>query len=387
MISPEWYYSTIAQASAAIIGLTIAFTISTHLSRRERRRKRTDEAREEAVALKQKYQPLMDTIARTIKDSSNIDSSNTRYELEDVSSVEEWASDQNNPVSARIWALTSGISHVLSDFSLLSAEPSRNQIEILQNAVQELEYRLLYRNNGNDETLYTEVVGRPIEEADNHYYSDDIFEENDRISAWLDRNRRTRDENIAGARPSDLTGKNILSLVTIMEIIDADLDEFGVNAVESDLTADFLQQNFGTYVLSTSMKLAAFGIFLPILFLISLPDFSLPMWAIERIPSIIFDAIDIGDALLHLAMELIIFIMTSFYTLRLFTIMVIDMNTTVPTMAELLGESDEDEQDNESDLDTESTKSDVIQLIQRYIQLAQFKSLPTELQDSIRGGS
>ncbi len=388
MISPEWYYSTIAQASAAIIGLTIAFTVSTHLSRRERRRRRTDKAREEAVDLKQKYQPLMDTIARTIKDSSDIDYDNIRYELEDVSSVEDWASDQINPVSARVWALTSGISYVLSDFSLLSAEPSRDQIEILQNAVEELEYNLLYRDNGNDRILYSELMDQPIEEADNHYYFDDILDENERISAWLDRNRRTRDENIAGARPNDLTGKNIFSLVTIMEIVDAELDDFGINVVESDLTADFLQRDFGTYVLSTSMKLASFGIFLPVLFLISLPDFSLPVWVVEQIPSTIFDAIDIGDALLHLAAEIIIFVMTSFYTLRLFTIMTIDMNTTVPTMSDLLGNSDKADQDGESNQETDDTRlTELVKLAQYVIRWAQIKSLPTELQESMRGGS
>jgi hypothetical protein len=382
MVTPAWFYSTIAQASAAIIGLTIAFTVSTHLSRRERRRRRTDKAREEAIELKQRYQPLMDTIARTIKENADINVDNTRYELEDVSSVESWASNKNAPISAQIWALTSGISQTLSDFTVLSAEPTREQLAKLQNAVQELEYTLLYRDNGNDKTLYTEITGQPPEEAEGFYYHDDILEDTERISAWLDRNRRTRDENIAGARPSDLTGKNIFSLTTIMEILDSDLDNFGVNAVESDLTADFLQRNFGSHVLSTSTRLAVFGIFLPILFLISPPDLSLPMWIVEVIPSTVFDVIDGAQTLLNLLAQITILSASAFYTVRLFTIMRLDMNTTVPTMGELLGVEDENESEAESDSTPDNPQ--FTGLLRYVVQWVQVKSLPKNLQDEVR---
>lgn len=382
MVTPAWFYSTIAQASAAIIGLTIAFTVSTHLSRRERRRRRTDKVREEAIELKQRYQPLMDTIARTIKEATDISVDNTRYELEDVSSVESWASNKNAPVSAQIWALTSGISHILSEFTILSAEPTREQLEKLQNAVQELEYSLLYRDNGNDRILYTEITGQPPEEAERFYYHDDILEDADRISAWLDRNRRTRDENIASARPRDLTGKNIFSLVTIMEILDSDLDNFGVNAVESDLTAGFLQRNFGSHVLSTSARLAVFGIFLPILFLISSPDLSLPMLVVEVIPSSVIDVIDGAHILLNLLAQLTILSASAFYTIRLFTIMRLDMNTNVPTMAKLLGVDGEGESNNESD--STSDNPQLTKLLRYVVQWAQVKSLPKDLQDEVR---
>lgn len=382
MVAPAWFYSTIAQASAAIIGLTIAFTVSTHLSRRERRRRRTDKAREEAIELKQRYQPLMDIIARTIKENADLNVDNTRYELEDISAVESWANNKGVPVSAQIWALTSGISHTLSDFIVLSAEPTREQLEKLQNAVQELEYSLLYRDNGNDRILYTEITGQPPEEAEGFYYHDDILADADRISAWLDRNRRTRDENIVGARPDDLTGKNIFSLVTIMEILDSDLDKFGVNAVESDLTADFLQRNFGSHVLSTSARLALFGIFLPILFLISSPDLSLPMRVVEAIPSTVFDVIDGSHILLNLLTQITILSASAFYTVRLFTIMRLDMNTTVPTMGELLGVDDGDKSSAESDTTSEDGRLEI--LLRYVIQWAQVKSLPKDLQDEVQ---
>jgi hypothetical protein len=324
----------------------------------------------------------MDTIARTIKENAGVNVDNTRYELEDVSSVESWASNKNAPVSAQIWALTSGISHILSDFTVLSAEPTRDQLAKLQNAVQELEYSLLYRDNGNDRILYTEITGQPPEEADGFYYHDDILEDADRISAWLDRNRRTRDENIAGARPEDLTGKNIFSLVTIMEILDSDLDSFGVNAVESDLTADFLQRNFGSHVLSTSARLAVFGIFLPMLFLISSPDLSLPMQVVEAIPSIFFDVIDGSHILLNLLAQITILSASAFYTVRLFTIMRLDMNTTVPTMGELLGVDDGEESSTEPD--TTSDNGRLARLLQYVVQWAQVKSLPKDLQDEVQ---
>lgn len=383
MVAPSWFYSTIAQASAAIIGLTIAFTISTHLSRRERRRKGTDEAREEASDLKQKYQPLMDTIARTIRTSAGFTVDNPRYELENVSSVESWANDKETPISARVWALTSGISYILSDFSLLNPETARDQIELLHKAVQELEYSIFHCDNGNDRLLYSEIMNQDSEEADGHYYFDDILDEPDGITAWLDRNRRTRDENIAGARATDLTGENIFSLGVIAEILDADLDDFVISAVESDLTADFLSTDFGSHVLRTSMKLATFGIFLPILFLITSPDLALPRWGVRAIPPFIFNFIDSSHLLLNLVAQFTILFATAYYTLRLFMIMWIDMRTTVPTMGGLLGIDDEDDS-NEADSDTSSTGLEGP--LQGVIGWIQLWSLPPSIRENLRDG-
>jgi len=193
MVSSAWFYSSIAQASAAIIGLTIAFTISTHLSRRERRRRKTDEAREEAVELKQKYQPTLDTIAETFRNHTDFEPNSGRHELDDVAAVEPWASEMNAPVSARIWALTSGMSNIISDYSRLSGEISHEQLTTLHEAVQELEYGIFRRNAGPDEELYTEITGQDPEDADGHYYFDDILDENDRLESWLERHRRARE--------------------------------------------------------------------------------------------------------------------------------------------------------------------------------------------------
>jgi hypothetical protein len=387
MVTPAWFYSTIAQASAAIIGLTIAFTISTHLSRRERRRRRTDKARNEAIQFKQKYQPLLESIARDIQQETQINVDETRYELEDVSTVESWADDSHDPVSGRIWALTSGISNILSDFTLLSAEPTRNQLETMQNAVQELEYNLLYRDCGNDRAFYTEITGQQPEDADGFYYHDDILGDDESISAWLDRNRRSRDENIAGARASDLTGKNIFSLATIMEILEADLDDFGVSVVESDMTADFLQQDFGTHVLSTSLKLAAFGIFFPILFLVSTPDISLPAEVVTVIPTVIFDVLNGIHMVLNFSAQITIVCLSAFYTLRLFTIMRIDMETTVPTMGQLLDVDSEEEEEESENTQKKSSTSRILHLL-RYISfMAQIRALPKSLRDEINENS
>ena len=179
MVSSAWFFSTLAQATAAIIGLTLAFTVSTHLSRRERRKARTDELRKELADLREKYQYVLDTMSRALRDSdARFNTSGIRFDLTDEQNdIEQWAAQQPDSETARAWAYTSGAAAILSDIDVLSEYTlDREELSQLNGAATELK-NLFARGGGIDETLYRQITQTDAGSVPSDYYFEDIFEE------------------------------------------------------------------------------------------------------------------------------------------------------------------------------------------------------------------
>lgn len=338
MVSSAWFFSTLAQATAAIIGLTLAFTISTHLSRRERQKARTDELREELADLREKYQYVLDTMSRALRDSdAQFNTPDIRFDLTgEQNDVEQWAAQQPDSETARAWAYISGAAAILSNIDVLSEYTlDRKQFSQLNGAATELK-NLFRRSGGIDETLYQQITQTDTGSVPSDYYFEDILEENNRVESWWSRYSTTYHDNIAGVRPNDpaFTGKNLFSWAMLFEDMERDGIEIGSHAVGTEVTSDFMSPRFVERVIWTSMKLGFVGVLLPSLFLISSPGATLPVVVVSMIPPWVtgWGTILVQGGLL---------VVTGFYSLVLFLIMLLDVHYELPTMASALGDGED----------------------------------------------
>ena len=224
--------------------LTIAFTISTHLSRRERRRKRTDDLKRETIEFSEKYQPILDTIAEILRTEGKFTPSNVRYDLINNSNPKQWADNQRDSKVAIAWAYVSGISDLLDDIDYLDAELSSKQISEMNNAARELTTNVIHPETDSSKEVYRSLKNTPIGPLRENYIFHDFLDEKDRINAWLDRYLTARHSNRITFTGYDerFSGKNIYSIYTatchrMVLVIAHGYRDGGSKTVESILTA------------------------------------------------------------------------------------------------------------------------------------------------------
>ncbi|GGL67086.1 hypothetical protein [Halocalculus aciditolerans] len=332
--SQAWLLSALAQATAAIVGLTIAFTISSYTTRREYVLSRTDRYRDEIIEFKEKYQYVFDNMARALKESSSFRYENVRFNLDE--DIDSWAENQRDPKTAEVWARISGIADALSDIEPnLNPDMTREQVGMINKASEELPW---YFGSGTDSSkqVYREVAGLN-EDADlpDGYYFEDIFDEGRRVESWLSRFLTTKYDNQVATKPGDmpLSGQNLYSWATLFEELNRDAKHIASRSVGTDVD-DFLNREFSTNILITDIKLSIVGILIPLLLLVSSPGAKWPEFITSHVP----------DSLLSWLLypvEILLIFAVAYYTGYLFLYMLVDLNYEVPTtMKEALGVED-----------------------------------------------
>ena len=331
--SPAWFFSTLAQATAAIVGLTIAFIITTHMSRREYIRRRTDRIHEDTIRLREKYHGVFDTMAHLLREECDFSYAQVRFDLDNE--IDEWAENQEDPAAARVWAYVSGVAQILTDIeSAYSPELDNEDFGRLNRAGRNLPSSLDVMGSGQG--VYVQVTNTSSEPPSG-FHVEDIFEDHDRIRSWLSRNTTEDHDHTAGVAPDpDLfSGKNIFSWATISEEFERDITLLTSKTPSTDVTDNFTSPNFARRVLITDAKLAVVGIFLPLLFLVSSPDVSLPQLISQFIEGL-SDWSWVVDWS-TIVLEVILLATSGRYTAGLFVLMLVDLGYTPPsTMRDLL---------------------------------------------------
>jgi len=331
-----WLFSALAQATAAIVGLTIAFTISSYTTRREYVLDRTDKYRDEIIEFKGKYQYVFDNMSTTLKEDSTFHYDKVRFDLND--DAENWAEDQLDPKTAEAWAYISGIADILSEVDPnLDPDMTREQVGTINQGSEKL---LGYFANGTDvsKEIYREVV-ELSEDSDvpEEYYYEDIFDEGRRVESWLSRFLTTKYDNQVATKPGDmpLSGQNFYSWATLFEELDRDAKHIASRSVGTDVN-DFLNQEFSTNIIITNIKLSIVGIFIPLLLLVSSPGAKWPEFIASYVPYSLL-------SWLLYPVEILLVFAVVYYTSHLFHYMLVDLNYEVPTtMREVLGSEDTD---------------------------------------------
>lgn len=338
--SPAWLFSTLAQATAAIVGLTIAFTISSYTTRKQYVLERTDRYRDEIIDFKEKYQYVFDNMARSLKEKSSFSYSSVRFNLEE--DIESWADQQPDSKTAEVWAKISGIADVLSDVDPnLDPEMTRQQVGKINQVSEELPAHF---GTGTDsaEQLFRELGSVSQDEnLPDNYYFEDVIDEGRRVESWLSRHLTSRFDNQVATKPGDmpLSGKNFYSWATLFEELDRDAKHLASRSVGTEVD-DFLNREFSTNIIITDLKLSLVGIFIPSLFLISSPSANWPIIITKFIPYSLL-------SWLLYPVEILLVAFVAYYTVKLFAYMLIDLNYKIPTtMADALGVNGENNSQN-----------------------------------------
>ena len=338
--SPAWFFSTLAQASAAIVGLTIAFTISAYTTRQEYRQNRTDRFQDELIRYQEKYQGILSNMSHELREQSRFDTSKKRFRLsddEEEDEVEEWAEDQQDTEVAKVWAHLSTASNILSEIEpALNPNLDEDELGTLHVAARRLPG--YFDPSWTDaEELYKQLSGDS--NVPQGFHVEDVLGQGDRVETWLARNLTERYDNQmltqAGEVPS---GENFYSWATLLAEFRRDTKLLSGKLPSTELT-DFMSPKFAVKVLWLDFWLTITGVLLPSVFLVSSPQ--------AQIPSILIDIITIVPQWIRnwgvYGVQIILIGLSGYFTIRLFVLMFQQIVNEPPTtMNELLGGNDQE---------------------------------------------
>lgn len=289
----EWFFSTLAQSTAAIIGFTIALAAALYTSRLEKIRHQTEALRSRLIDIKDEYRPVLSGVSTTILDQGDFSTGEITPDIDGPAIIEEsedteeafalirylsrgldastdeieaWAEDQSDEQAAIVWAHARRAGGILEDISPLNEnllEPQ--QMRRLLDSVKALKETL---NAGTDssEEFYQEITG---EDPSSSYHTEDIFSESQSIERWLDRNLEDLNRRRVGFEipESIATGRNISNWATVFEEFERDVGLASGSAIGTKVITD-PRKDIKSLLLYAAV-LGIVGIFVPLLFLIT----------------------------------------------------------------------------------------------------------------------
>lgn len=296
----EWFFSTLAQSTAAIIGFTIALAAALYTSRLEKIRHQTESLRDQMIEIQDEYRPVLSGISTTILEDGefstgeitpNIDAQEIIEDSRDMEEaaariqylssgldatpdkIEEWARKQPDEQAALLWAHNKRTLGLVDEISPLTENLlTPEQMGELMDSVRTMK-NLLDANSESAETLYEEITE---DDAGRGFHTEDIFSETDSVERWIDRNLQDYNRRHVGFEIPDsiATGQNISNWATMFEEFERELGLAGGNALDSKIISNPRSdiKEFLTY----AAVLGVVGVFIPLMFLIVSPDS--PVW-------------------------------------------------------------------------------------------------------------
>jgi hypothetical protein len=309
MASPEWFFSTLAQSSAALIGFIIAIATVQYQFERRRIDKRTEELRDELRKMKNKYRSIFTTISITLDDKGFDILANNHiheYNKELTELVDEIHSGKyENPRVIETAAYLARIGHLISQIKP-SDNPRENYL-IRKDKITELselgigmliwfstlESQRKDGKSGIDFSTFpsSTFAGRVDEDGtsiselahelginEEIEYTTDFFEEDGFTTGELNEITQFLDEHFEPENhTSPLTGTNLISLNRIFLQFENDMSN--VRSKQNDTLLDYEPKI--KPILKISVWLAVAGVFLPTLALSTVPtEFYLTGWAL-----------------------------------------------------------------------------------------------------------
>ena len=308
MAEPAQLFSTLVQAAATVIALTLGFASTLYDSRIDSIQEKTDVVRAKFVNLRDKYQSVADSMALKLQEQGDFDdptrdnidpgewmdqygaeqtAAMVLYESQridmSVEDINDWAENQSDTQTARAWALLKNISGILNDITDLSGNLiDRDQFHELRDSVSGLEDLFNPGSDENDE-LYRELTG---EESGSGHHVESIFDESEVLTNWLNNHIEEIDERREGWSSIEphADGTNITSFGVIIGELKIDVFQTVGKMPGSSLLPQSDPVARTTKFLSFTAGLGVFGILLPLLFLITpsgILQIRLPLWAFQ----------------------------------------------------------------------------------------------------------
>lgn len=280
MVDPAYFFSTLAQVSATIVGFVIAFSVGLYPLERQRREGRTDRLRQALINFRNEYSSAIQAMSSISHDGGVTtkaylkDFSNDSNDLRDQVQQDD---DQRGDDSPVIWAHFYRIKQLLekvdaeNDYLLTSDE-----IESLQNSINWL-YGYFDASNSDNSQFHRELSNLPNSDIPDGYYYDDVYDSGsgavnpeDNLKRWIrvESDGRHRSWSGYSSDDSNLSGKNLFSFGTVLEYMEQDFD--GIEARRSGTILDYNPRI--KYILIGAFATGLAGIIVPMLFLFSPPE-------------------------------------------------------------------------------------------------------------------
>ena len=195
MVNSAWFFSTLSQATAAIVGLLVSARLIQYQLERQRRERRTEDLREETKEFEEKFGDVISPMAGAFFENADllIESTPSLYEIHTLSSDElnlEIAMESSKPVVTLYWAHMVRVNHVLMEDIHPSPDPERHYLlseegfGTLRDSIKWLKTNMDQRS-AFIEYLYTDLGM----EADSPYTANvlDVDMPRESLHEWLQR--------------------------------------------------------------------------------------------------------------------------------------------------------------------------------------------------------
>ena len=241
MAKPAWFFSTLAQVTAAIVGFIVAFSAGLYPLERQRREDRTDRLRNALIDFRNEYFDVIRSLS-FVAGNGNVTTKDYLKDFtkdtEELQEEIENDSEQRGKDSALVWAHFHRIQELIDkidaehDFLLTSEE-----LDTLQESIQWL-YGYFDVNNEENKQFYLELSNLfNLEDVDDSYYHDNVYDSGagavkpeEDLREWVQEDSDGRHRNWAGYSDDDsgLTGKNLFTIATIMEYVKQDFEQLQI---------------------------------------------------------------------------------------------------------------------------------------------------------------
>lgn len=309
MAEPEWFFSTLAQASAAIAGLIIAFSVVLYQLERERHERRTEHLREELIQFRNKYENIIRTMGGCLADiiveeetrhlspggtmeSSSISPTNRIIEShlqkidKNPKELKEDIEDDNEIEYPSIVYIVAHFSKILTLIQKIKSSNNprkhylltNSQFNVLNDSIYELDryfaYPIVYYMPEDISEFHTELSEVSDTEklasrlAPYFDTADDSFTNN--LATWIDNNVEGPNDYAEGelSQEFSIEGNTPHSYWIVLNELKQDFSDIDTQRADSILvhSSDISQ------IIIYSGMLLLVGVFLPIVFLFTLPQ-------------------------------------------------------------------------------------------------------------------
>lgn len=211
MVDTAWFFSTLSQATAAIVGLLVSARLIQYQLERQRRERRTEDLREEIQELEEKFGHILPPMVGTFADSADI---LFLHHVHDLSMTEDElnlniAMKSSVPTVTLYWAHMARISHILMDGIHPSPNPRAHYLFSKEEFDRLRESTTWLKNNVDERSQFIEYLYADLGLSAKKPYTENGLHPDppgETLQDWLQRY-----QDYATRHSSLLSGKNLQS--------------------------------------------------------------------------------------------------------------------------------------------------------------------------------
>lgn len=211
MVNPAWFFSTLSQGTAAIVGLLVSARLIQYQLERQRRERRTEELRDEIQEFEKKFGDILSPMTGTFAENADLSFGSQFHNL-GVAGDElnlKIAMNSPMPVVTMYWAHMARVSHIL----ITGVNPSPNPQEHYLFSEQEFdrlrESITWLKQNVDERSQFIDYLYADLGIQGNSPYTANVFDPDppgEPLQDWLQRYH-----SYAARHSTLISGKNLQS--------------------------------------------------------------------------------------------------------------------------------------------------------------------------------